>query len=109
MRIQKFSIRCIRFLGYTPPGTAEVAQNVAAIEDDRSRLLVHYWHAALHKPASDPLPLVTYLHALDSVGSSATDGVRGVFRDAGRLNSDIADATHEAIVQLADIRLGSSL
>jgi hypothetical protein len=96
-------------LGYTPPGTAEVAQDVGRIEEDRKRLLAKYWTVSLHKLSHGPLTLLHYLNAMDEVKQGATDGLKDIFRDVGSLNSDIADATHDAVVRLADIRLASSL
>jgi hypothetical protein len=96
-------------LGYTSPGTVEVTQDVGLIERDRARLLHQHWHAALLKMAHGPPSLFTYLKAMEDVKDYATQSTRGTFRDAARINSEIAGETHKAIERLAKIRLASTL
>jgi hypothetical protein len=96
-------------LGYTPPGTVEIAQDVGRIDSDRAQLLAQHWHATLNKIVCGPVPLLAYLRSMEDVKDYASKATREVFRDAGQINSEIAGATHEAIERLARIRLASTL
>lgn len=96
-------------LGYTPPGTAEIAQDTSRIDNDRAHLLAQHWHTTITKIACGPAPLLAYLRSMEEVKEYASKATREVFRDAGQINSEIAGTTHEAIERLAKIRLASTL
>lgn len=96
---------------YGEPGTAEVTQNTAGIAELTDKYFTELAKQFLTRAVDDshPLSLARWMEVQRDVRDYALRSVQEVYRDAGTINSEIAEGTRRGIQRLATIKLGSTI
>lgn len=93
------------------PGMAEIRTGSSfAVENETEQLHERFilaWLKKLHE--GGPEAANAYVSDMAQVREAARDAIDDIIRDAGRINSAVADETHDAIVFLARVRLASTI